>query len=131
MNILERIYLKQTLINEYKDIEKKGYLFIEGIVPTKIKEEDLPEYYVKINIGNLIGYLNTKGVKYLQLNRKKNTIVLYISYDDQIIYDNETKHYHGFDYVVQQENIDDVLRYVEKYSYIDVTFIRAQLEEYR
>ncbi len=129
--MLGRIYLKQTLINEYKDIEKQGYLFIEGITPTKIKIEDLPEYFVKINIGNLTGYLNATGVKCLQLNIKKDTIVLYIAYDNDIIYDNETKHYYGFDYVIERDDIEGVLRHVEKYSCIDVSFIRKQLEKYR
>ena len=39
-----------------------GYLFAQAIYPTKIKAEDLPEWYVYGRYYKCFGYLSAKGV---------------------------------------------------------------------
>lgn len=111
-------------------------LFSNGIYPTKIKPEQLPDSY----IGGLYyayghGYMNTAGIKYLIyrpnmcFNHMFKDDFLFISYDKPI-----EKDVYGFyksDEYVWGTNIITILKGAEKYSGYDISQIKQQIEEKR
>jgi len=115
-----------------------GYLFSGGIFPTRIRAEDLPEWYVFGYMYKCHGYLSAKGVKYLKYrashysNHMFKDDFLYISYDQPITEAGDS----SFSYYVSDECIYGgliitFLEAVEKYSDIDLTEIKAAIEEKR
>lgn len=74
--------------------DKDNYLFSRGIYKTKIREEDLPDYFVKIWLWpRYYKYISLKGIKDIiyKLNFFTNHFrkddMLYISYDKKIEFD--------------------------------------------
>lgn len=120
---------------------KDDTLFSGGIYPTKIKIDDLPDWYVFGRFYKHWGYLSAKGVKSLvyEPNRFSNHMFkddfLYISYDAQIVPnpDRQTTWYKytGFDEYIYGSAIISFLRAAENYSGYDITEIKAQIEEKR
>lgn len=70
--------------------DKDNYLFSKGIYKTKIKEEDLPDYFVKIWLWPRYKYMSLKGIKDIIYkpnfftNHYRKDDMLYISYDKKI-----------------------------------------------
>lgn len=115
-----------------------GYLFSRGRYRTKIRAEDLPEWYVYGYLYKLHGYMSAKGVKYMVYCPNKHTNhmfkddFLYISYDRPIVPDESRwERYSGFDEYVFGGVILDFLLAAEKYSGYDISGIKAQIEEKR
>ena len=120
---------------------KDETLFSGGIYPTKIKADDLPEWYVWGRYYKHWGYLSAKGVKCLVYepckfsNHMFKDDFLYISYDAPIIPNPDRQanwfKYAGFDEYIYGSVIVSFLRAAEKYSGYDITEIKAQIEDKR
>ena len=124
-------------------IEKlpEDYLYANGIHPTKILPEDLPEWYVYGYIYKRHGYLSAKGVKHLLYvpnytvkNHLHKYDTLYISYDKPIEpYKDERGSiwYKGYDDAVGSHMIIDFAKAAGKYSGYDVDGILNEIERKR
>lgn len=120
---------------------KDDTLFSGGTYPTKIKAEDLPEWYVFGRFYKHWGYLSAKGVKSLvyEPNKFSNHMFkddfLYISYDAPIVPNLDRQatwyNYTGFDEYIYGSAIVRFLCAAEKYSDYDISEIKAQIEDKR
>lgn len=118
------------------------YLFARGRYPTKITAEDLPEDYIEVRsrvIRYTTGYFKTSGIvdmKYQRsnLNHLFKDDYLYVSYSEPLKCE---KNRFGFNDVVNYDIclcgncIIPFILAAEKYSGIDTTNIRKQIEEKR
>lgn len=122
----------------YQKWDPDGYLLSHGRYRTKIKPEDLPEWYVYGYLYKRHGYISAKGVKYMVYRPQKHwnhmlrDDFLFISYDQPITHtDDSIDSFHGYDELVYGWMIIDFLRAAEKYSGYDITEIKAQIEDKR
>jgi len=114
-----------------------GYLYAQGRYPTKIKPEDLPEWYFTGMLRGQNVYISAKGVKYLVFiptynNHLNKDDLLYISYDTPIVPDTRSpsgKWLHGYAHILYGGIVSDYLKAVAKYSRYDVKPIQKQIEE--
>ena len=119
--------------------DKDGYLFSDMVYPTKIKPEDLPEWYVHGRYCKRWGYLSAKGVadlKYipnLWVNHFLKDDFLLISYHEPIREVPDGKwiweKYTGFDFTISGNEILWFLKAARKYSGIDISEITRQIQE--
>lgn len=118
------------------------YLYSKGFYKTKIKAEDLPNDYVKIHsrsIWYMTGYLKTSGVvdiqyRYSVFNHMFKDDYLYISYNEPIEIKTNSlglKSYNKVDFALCGNDIINVLLAIEKNSNIDISRIKALIEEKR
>ena len=120
---------------------KDETLFSGGIYPTKITPNELPEWYVHGRYYKHWGYLSAKGVRSLVYEPSKfsnhmfKDDFLYISYDAPIEPNPDRSatffKYVGFDEYIYGSVIISFLLAVEKYSGLDITRIKAQVEDKR
>lgn len=115
------------------------YLFSELRYPTKIKAEDLPEWYIEGNYYRNRGFLSSKGVKYLVYkpnyfsNHFHKDDFLYISYDKPIEkkeverFGYKSYDYVGYDYLISGFYIIDFIMAVKKWSNYDTDEIEKEL----
>ena len=128
---------RRTLLESHPD----GFLYSHGKYPTKIKAEDLPEWFVHGYIYRSYGFISARGVKHLLYvpnysveNHLFKYDNLFISYDEEI---NPVKlekgfeWYEGYDHVLDGPIISRFIEAVERYSDYDVTDIRAMLDKKR
>ena len=110
-----------------------GYLYAQGRYPTKIKPEDLPEWF----------FTECARTEYLYLGRRQASVfvptynhlnkddLLYISYDtlscQTLIL--HLKWLHGYAHILFGGIVPDYLKAVAKYSCYDVNPIMKQIEE--
>lgn len=120
-----KIYLEKKLSNKNENIVKNNYLFANGVKSIKILPNNLPEYYVKINLADMNAYIKTKDVKYVLLVKREDHNVLYISYDKPIIKNDGI--YEGFDLFIYDENIIVFLNQIKIYSNFEIDDIVSQL----
>ena len=112
-----------------------GTLFSCGIYPTKIKKEDLPEWYIYGRYYKLFGYLCAKGVVDLKYRPSKfsdhlfKDDFLFISYSSKIEPDLPDRWFKGHDEYISGSDIVTFIKAVEKYSDFDVTDIKKEIEE--
>ena len=70
--------------------DPEGYLFADGVYPTKVKPEDLPDWYVYGRYYKCFGYISAKDVKHMvyvpnkTFNHMFKDDMLYISYQEEI-----------------------------------------------
>ena len=114
-----------------------GYWFAKGLYRTKIRPDDLPEWYVKGQILHQTGYISARGVKYLlykpnySMPHLHKDDLLFISYDQPIEPDKEDVNgiwYHGYDHILWNGMIVPFLHAAKAYSNYDISAI---LEEVR
>ena len=116
------------------------FLYSHGRYPTKIREEDLPDDYVKIlsrSIWYMIGYLKASGVKDVRYDpRKVNHLFkddyLLISYDKPIVEVMTqwgTTAFEDFDVAICGNSIVPIVLAIEKYSDADTTDVRKKIQE--
>ena len=104
----------------YKD--QNGYLFSEGFFHTKTKEEDLPDYYLKIWLYPFYKYLSLKNIKDIYYrpcfltNHWRKDDLLYISYQDKIVLD-ENGYASNYDTIIYGHPIDIFINALEKQNY--------------
>jgi len=117
------------------EADAEGFLYAKGLYKTKIRPEDLPDWYVKGYIYHQDGYISAKGVKYLLF--KPNYITchehkddfLFISYNKPIEPDEGDERgiwYHGYDHVISGSIIGAFLTAVKKYSSYDISEIAEE-----
>lgn len=135
-------YSKKSIkfINHELTVVSNGdYLYSNGIYPTKIKEEDLPEWYFKY-CYYYSRFISAKGVKYMVLkcnyvftNHLHKDDILYISYNNKIEeYQNDYgKTYRNYDVILSGNWIIDYIQMVKKYSNYDITELEQELERKR
>lgn len=126
----------------YYDTLEDGCLFSKLKYKTKIKPEDLPEWYVKGRYYKNFGYMNAKGVKYLvyEPNYHFNHLFKYdwlnVSYDKPIVLEERENlfgfgekkfEYTGYDYSIEGTYIIEFIEAVVKYSDVDVNDIIDEL----
>ena len=121
---------------------ENGTLFANGIYPTKIRPEDLPEHYMEgLYFCYNKGYLSAKGVKDLLYRPNKfsnhtfKDDFLYISYSDP--FDSKWREenidmwgiWDEADFYIWGHNIPRFLDMAEKYSGYDTGEIREQIRD--
>ena len=110
-----------------------GYLFSQAIYPTKIKAEDLPEWYMYGRYYKCFGYLSAKGVvdmKYVP-SRYSNHFLkddfLFISYNSMISENPEANSvidmYTSYDERINANEILDFLKAAKRHSEYDLSLI--------
>lgn len=115
----------------------EGYLYARGRYPTKIKPEDLPEWYIKGYLHGQDAYISARGVKHLVFrphynNHLNKDDLLYISYDTPIEQDPNTnlgKWFHGYDHILYGSFVSDYVKAVAKYSGYDVRPILKEIQK--
>ena len=108
--------------NFYYYQDKNNYLFSMGIYHTKIKEEDLPDYYIKLWLYPRYKYLSLKNIVDIFYrpnfftNHYRKDDLLYISYKDKISVNNDN-YGKNFDVVIYGPSIDTFIDKLSKYNY--------------
>ena len=118
---------------------RDGYLFSDMIYPTKLKPEDLPEWFVYGRYYKRWGYLSAKGVtdlKYipnLWINHFLKDDFLLISYSGPIrrIAGSAPvlETYTGFDVRICGNEILSFLKAARRFSGFDISEIARQIQE--
>lgn len=118
---------------------KDGYLFAQAIYPTKIKAEDLPEWYVYGRYYKCFGYLSANGVvdmKYVPSKYSNHFLkddFLFISYNTPISENPETSGiidaYTGYDEQIYGNVILSFLKAARKYSAYDISEIAQMIQD--
>lgn len=119
--------------------DENGYLFAQGTYPTKIKAEDLPEWYVYGRYYKCFGYLSAKGVvdmKYVPSKYSNHFLkddFLFISYNT-LISEKPDKNsiidmYTGYDERICGNEILSFLKAARKYSAYDISGIAQMIKE--
>ena len=103
--------------------DENGYLYADGIYPTRIKPEDLPEWYVYGRYLKCFGYLSAKGVRHMIY--RPNMVFNHMFKDDSF------EHYTGYDIAIGGVYIVSFLKAAEQYSGYDISEFKVQIEEKR
>ena len=117
-------------------------LYSHGRYPTKITADDLPKDYLKIHsrvIWYMTGFIKTSGVKdikyrWTKVNHLFKDDYIYLSYHGAIskkVDDYGFEDYADYDVRVCGNDIIDIVLWVEKYSGIDTTEVREEIEKKR
>lgn len=112
-----------------------GYLYAQGRYPTKIKAEDLPEWYIGGLLQGEYVYVSAKGIKHMVFVPDYSTFrgkgsFLYISYDRPIVPDTSSpsgKWLNGYNHILCGEFVEEYLKGVAKYSCYDIKPIMQQV----
>ncbi len=113
-------YNKKNGLYYYQDNDK--YLFAQGIYKTKIKEEDLPDYYIKVWLHPKYIYLSLKGIKDVSYrpnfhnNHYRKYDALYISYNNKLII-NQDGYCNNYDIMIWGPEINHIVKELEKCKY--------------
>ena len=132
-------YKYDATLHGFVKIESpEGYLLSHGKYKTKIKAEDLPEWYVYGYYYKKHGYMSAKGIKHLAYRPQKHwnhmfkDDFLFVSYDKPITHTGDSVYdYQGYDELMYGGIIVEFLLAAEKYSGYDITEIKAQIEDKR
>ena len=109
-----------------------------GCYPTKIKPEELPDWYIFGRYYKRWGYLSTKGITDLVYRPSKfsnhflKDDCLYISYGGKILDNpdvNDWERYVGWDERVWGSEIIDILKGAREFSNYDISIFIEQLKE--
>jgi len=121
-----------------------GYLYAKGRYPTKLREKDLPDWYVYGRYYKRFGYLSAKGITDMLYIPSKFTNhflkddCLFLSYGGKIepklekaFYSirSRDEEYTGWDECVWGSEILDILKAAEKYSGYDIYPIAEQIKQ--
>ena len=118
------------------------FLYSQGRYPTRITEEDLPEYYIPIqsrSIWYMNGFLKTTGIvdldyTYCKENHLFKDDYIYISYSEKLrseIGRWGSRDIVNYDVCICGNEIIDIVLAAEKYSGFDTTEVRKKIEEKR
>lgn len=137
------LYTKEKIVlqnRRHQYIEDEtGYLFAQGIYPTKIKAEDLPEWYVYGRYYKCFGYLSAKGVvdmKYVPSKYSNHFLkddFLFISYNTPISENPEASGiidaYTGYDERIYGNEILSFLKAAKKHSAYDISELAQMIQD--
>lgn len=125
----KKLYVKNSEIYSCED--PNGYLFTKKGYRTKIKPEDLPEWYVYGYFHKCWCYISAKGVKDIAFLPTYNN---HIHKDDYLVVSYNKKIVIG-DFIYETKNYDEFFGYdekyiesVEKYSDIDLSDIKKRVQ---
>ena len=126
------IYTKSKI--ESTDYKQDGYLYSQGRYKTKLKEEDMPEWYVEGIVYKTGGYIRAKDVvdlKYIPcfFNHLFKDDVLLISYTKPIVYDKESLCGYLSDERLYGFMIPRFMEAVKKYSNVDTAEIDQAIKD--
>ena len=102
--------------------DKENYLFSRGIYKTKIKEADLPDYFVKVWQYPRYKFIALKEIKYVYYrpsfftNHRRKDDLLFISYNKDLAL-NEREMTMEYDEIINGPEIDSFIDKLEKYGY--------------
>lgn len=126
---------RRTVLETHPD----GFLYSGGKYPTKIKAEDLPEWFIHGYIYRSYGFISARGVKhllYVPNYRVENHLFkydnLFISYDKEIEpvkLDKGFEWYSGYDHVLDGPIIARFIEAVTHFSDYDTTEILTLLKK--
>lgn len=121
--------------NLVKIIDENNHLFANGIYKTKILEEDLPEYFVKVYFGSKYQFISVKNIKdmlykpnYFTSHLYKDDF-LYISYDKPIVRDKNNNFYTDYEILIYSSAIVDFIKAVKENNTYDVKNIEDELNK--
>ncbi|AIZ56893.1 hypothetical protein Mpt1_c10210 [Candidatus Methanoplasma termitum] len=137
-----KLYLDSEYIftedDRYAPSDPMGRLYSEGRYWTKMRPEDLPEWYVKGRIYRRYGSLSALGVKHLLYvpnyffdHHMYKYDFLYVSFNEEIKRierEDGFDYCEGYDYQLTASMITAFVDAAEKYSGYDVTEIRKELK---
>lgn len=114
-----------------------GYLFSCGKYRTKIKPEDLPEWFVAGYCYHQHGYFSAKGVKdiYYRPSRFTNHIFkddfLFVSYNKPLVAkgDGSKRELSNYDEILRGWLIVKFIKAMDQYSEVDTTAVKKQINE--
>ena len=130
----------KTLLHDHGCVTIRGEggnLFSQGRYKTKILPSNLPEWYVRGRYYKHFGYLSAKGVQHLYYrpnlftNHMFEDDFLFISYNREIVPNEDILQITGGDEYNYGWNIVDFLKMVEKYLACDISSIKAEIEQKR
>lgn len=118
------------------------FLYSHGRYPTRITEEDLPEYYLPIHsrsIWYMNGFLKTTGIVDLDYTYCKEKHLfkddyIYISYSEKLRSEIGRWGFRdivNYDVCISGNDIVDIVLAAEKYSGLDTRNVRKKIEEKR
>lgn len=125
---IQKIIFKDGRHQYYQD--EHGYLFSSSKYRTKIKPEDLPEWYIHGRYYKRFGYLSSKGIAKVtyQSNRFTNHFLkddcLYVTYETHLSMDEE-----DHDERIYGNEILSFLKGIRQFSNYDIVPIIAQIKE--
>ena len=124
---------------EILDTENE-YFYSLGRYPTKIKREDLPEYYIEFRsrvIWYMTGYLKTSEVvdidyKATKINHLFKDDYLYVSYKEKLRKEKSDWGFEDFvnyDICVCGNYIVPIVLAIKKYSSIDINNVKQKIQD--
>lgn len=141
---IKNIYFVEKIakVNEQiQYIKSNDDTLFSGWHKTKIKANDLPEWYIFGRFYNCHGYMSTKGIQdmiYVPNLYSDNFLkedFLFISYSGQIEKVSDStpawERYKGYDEYVTGSYIISILRGARAYSDYDITEIKEQMRQHR
>lgn len=133
---MERIksYIYTKCRIESTDYTQDGFLYSQGRFKTKIKNEDMPEWYVEGFVYKTPGYIRAKDVvdlKYIPrfFNHLFKDDLLLISYTKPIVEDIESICFFTSDERLNGFMIPRFMEAVKKYSVVDTTEIDQAIKD--
>lgn len=117
---------------EIKD--ENNYLFASGKYKTKILEEELPEYFVKLYLSIKYEYVSVKNIK--DIKYKPNYVtnhlykddLLYISYDKPITKNENDNFYSNYEVILYGSAIVNFINAVKNNGDFDIKNIESELQ---
>ena len=123
--------------NLVKVRDDNNYLFASGKYNTKILEEELPQYFVKLYLGvkyEFVSIKNIKDIKYVPnyfTNHLFKDDILYISYDKPIIKNEEDNFYNNYEILLYGSAILDFINFVKSNQTFNTKDIEVELQKKR
>lgn len=141
--IKSKLYTKGKFGKRIREIlfTDTEYLYEEGRRKSNIRQEDLPEDYLKINSRTLWymdGFVKLSDVKFayctiIHENHYRKDDYIYISYDSEISEEKDEYGFRnviGYDYCFCGNEIEDIIRGIERFSpEVDLSQVKAVLKE--
>ncbi len=137
-------YTKGKFGKGYRQTECQDnpFLYSLGQYPTKITEEDLPDYYIPIHcrtIWYMQGFLKTSGIAdmdytYFKENHLFKDDYIYISYSEKLKWEQNSRGFRNcvnYDVCIDGNDIIEIVLAAEKYSGFDTSEVRKKIEEKR
>lgn len=134
-----RFYTATPISRRHKDNspDPQGYLFAYGKYQTKIRADDLPEWYVGGDLYKTQGYISANGVKYLfyKPNYASSHLyrddMLFISYGEPIVpvSADGVDWFRGYDERISGALIPHFVREVKRFSRLDIDSILEELKK--
>ena len=115
--------------------DENNYLFAKGVYKTKILEDDLPKYFVKVYYGTKNQYISIKNIKDMlykpnySTNHLYKDDFLYISYDKKIIINKMDNYYINYDILIYGSAIVDFIKAVKENNTYNVKDIEKELNK--